>query len=462
MLREAKLPTQEETRQEAEQEESQAQAEISLQDAIRYAQRLHRGQQLEGAETLYRRILEIAPGHPDVLHFLGLARFQRGYPDEAVESLRAAISQQPGYPDFHSNLGNIYMSEGRIKEALASYRQALQLAPGRADFHNNLGALFRATGQLEAAQAQYQRAIELDPAHFRAYNNLGMLAAARGDAEAAVRYYCQSITLTPGHPDGHKLLGLAYYQLGRLEEAAAVFRDWLQVDPGNPMAQHHLAACSGQDVPARAADDYVEQTFDGFASSFEEQLQNRLSYRAPEHVATALRRCLPPPARQFDLLDLGCGTGLCGPLVAPWAANLTGVDLSVGMLNQAEAKGCYDRLYKIELTEFLLKPEQQGAWDLILSADTLCYFGPLGTVARAARGALRPGGLLAFSVEDAAGKAAPEGHLLNPHGRYAHTEGYLRRCLAQAHLDLLSIDSVTLRTEGGKPVPGWVIVGQRA
>lgn len=459
MLEEAKLATQEETEQETGDE---VQAELSLQEAILYAQRLHRSQQLEGAETLYRRVLQIVPGHPDVLHLLGLARFQRGHPEEAVDFLRAAISQQPDYPDFHSNLGNIYMSEGRLDEALASYRQAMVLAPGRADFHNNLGALFRASGQLEAAEAEYQRAIELEPEHFRAYNNLGMLAAARGDAEAAVRYYCQSITLTPGHPEGHKLLGLAYYQLGRLEEAAAVFRDWLRLDPGNPTALHHLAACSGHDVPARAANDYVEQTFDGFASSFEEQLQNRLSYRAPEHVATALQRCLPPPASQLDILDLGCGTGLCGPLVAPWALNLTGVDLSVGMLNKAEAKACYDRLYKIELTDFLLKPEQQGAWDLVLSADTLCYFGPLDTVVAAAHGALRPGGLFAFSVEDAAGKVAPAGHVLNPHGRYAHTESYLRRSLAAADFDLQSIDSVTLRTEGGKPVPGWVIVGQRA
>lgn len=436
--------------------------EVSFDEALNMAIELHRNQQLEGAVELYSRLLNAAPGHPDLLHFLGLAWFQRGYPDKAVKSLRAAISQQPGYADFHSNLGNIFMSEGRLEEALASYQQALELVPGRADFHNNLGALYRATGQLEAAKAEYLRAIELEPEHFRAYNNLGMLAAACGDTEAAVRYYCQSITLTPGHPEGHKLLGLAYYQLGRLQEAAAVFHDWLQVDPGNPTALHHLAACSGHDVPARAADDYVEQTFDGFASSFEEQLQNRLSYRAPEHVVAALQRYLPQPDGQFDILDLGCGTGLCGPLVAPWAANLTGVDLSVGMLNKAESKHCYHRLYKIELTDFLLKPEQQGVWDLILSADTLCYFGPLERVVAAAHGALRPGGLLAFSVEDAVGKAAPAGHVLNPHGRYAHTEDYLRSCLAEADFDLLSIDGVTLRTEGGKPVPGWVLVGQRA
>lgn len=96
-----------------------------------------------------------------------------------------------------------------------------------------------------------------------------------------------------------------------LDPAAAVFRQWLEQDPGNPTATHHLAACPGQGVPERAAVDYVASTFDAFAASFEDQLQNRLSYRAPQQVVEALQRHLKSPAAQFDILDLGCGTGLC-------------------------------------------------------------------------------------------------------------------------------------------------------
>jgi predicted TPR repeat methyltransferase len=94
------------------------------------------------------------------------------------------------------------------------------------------------------------------------------------------------------------------------------------------------------------------------------------------------------------------------------------------MLQKAEGKGCYDHLYRIELGAFLAMPDEAAAWDVILSADTLCYFGPLEAVAAGAR-ALRPGGLFGFSVEDA-GDRAPDGHLLNPHGRYAHSAAYVR------------------------------------
>jgi predicted TPR repeat methyltransferase len=442
-------------------EESSAPAELGLDQAIRFAMKLHRNQQLEGAETLYRRILDCVPDHPDMLHHLGLTRYQRGHPQEAIELINAAVEQVPGFADYRANLANVYLSQGRLEEAMASCRRAIELDPRRADFHNNLGVLWRALGRPEEAESAYLRAVELDPAHFRAYNNLGMLAAARGDAELAVRHYCTSITLTPGHPEGHKLLGLAYYQLGRLDEAAAVFRHWLEQDPGNPTATHHLAACSGQGVPERAADDYVASTFDAFAASFEDQLQNRLSYRAPQQVVEALQRHLKAPAAQFDILDLGCGTGLCGPLVRPWAASLCGIDLSVGMLRKAEAKDCYDSLWRIELGEFLRQPEQAAAWDLILSADTLCYFGSLEPVAVAAFNALRPGGLFAFSVEDGGEQGAVGGHRLNPNGRYSHARGYLTGCLAAAGFELLELESVVLRSEGGKPVPGIVAVGRR-
>ncbi len=64
-----------------------------------------------------------------------------------------------------------------------------------------------------------------------------------------------------------------------------------------------------------------------------------------------------------------------------------------------EFRKTYDDLVKFELTEFLNR--QTEAYDVIASADTLCYFGDLEPVFRAAAKALKPGGLLAFTLEDA-------------------------------------------------------------
>jgi predicted TPR repeat methyltransferase len=83
--------------------------------------------------------------------------------------------------------------------------------------------------------------------------------------EEALQALCTALVLKPRHGRPRQALGMAYYMLGRFEDAAQVYRDWLEDEPGSPEALHHLAACSGESVPSRAADAYVEQVFDGFA-----------------------------------------------------------------------------------------------------------------------------------------------------------------------------------------------------
>ena len=54
-----------------------------------------------------------------------------------------------------------------------------------------------------------------------------------------------------------------------------------------------------------------------------------------------------------NILDVGCGTGLCGALLSPYARRLVGVDLSDRMLDQARERNIYDELVKGELTAYL-------------------------------------------------------------------------------------------------------------
>ncbi len=214
-----------------------------------------------------------------------------------------------------------------------------------------------------------------------------------------------------------------------------------------------LAACTGRSVPARASDGFVERTFDSFAASFESKLQ-KLSYRAPALVATMLEDSGLEESKRLDVLDAGCGTGLCGPLLAPYARRVIGVDLSDGMLAQAREKHVYDELTKAELTAYLR--EHPGAFDLIVSADTLVYFGALDDVVAAAAAALRPNGLFVFTLERATSAEPEGGYRLELHGRYSHGREYVERLLAAAGLRARIIHP-ELRTESGAPVAGLVV-----
>lgn len=432
-------------------------AEVSYEEAMGLAMTLHREGRLEAAAKLYDTLRRMDPKDPNPVHFLGVLQQSRGQTEAGLALMRESIAMDPTVPDWHNNLGNVLLESGKVDDAAAAYEEAARLAPGRADVQNNLGVLRREQKRFAESEAAYRRAIALDPEFVDAHTNLGHLLHGMNRDEAAMISYCEALALKPANVRARQALGMAYYTLGRFEEATKVYADWLRDEPGSPEARHHLAACSGHEVPGRAPDDYVEKVFDGFASSFDAKLSN-LHYRAPELIAQLVGELLGEARADRTVLDAGCGTGLCGPLLKPYARQLIGVDLSAGMLAKAEPRQVYDGLAKAELTAFI-EGEPAGRYDLIVSADTLCYFGDLAAVSRVSMRALAPGGWLVFTVEGLPEDSAEDFHL-NPHGRYSHSARYLRQVLGDAGLSVRGVEPAHLRTEGGKPVGGFLVAAR--
>jgi len=405
------------------------------------------------AHELYLRVLETAPNHPQALHYAGVLAHQQGRSDDAVALIERSLALRPDQADWYSNLGIVHQSDGRLDRAIDAYRRAISIDSSHANAHSNLGVLLRATGRPAEAEAEYRAAIRLQPDHIDAYTNLGILLNGLKRTEEAVACYCKVITLKPKHPEARRLLALAHCTLGDVGEAVKIFEEWLDEEPGDPIALHMLAACTGRNVPPRASDQFVERTFDSFAASFESKLE-KLSYRAPALVAAMVADSGLEPSKRLDVLDAGCGTGLCGPLVAAYARRLTGVDLSKGMLARAKEKNVYDALLNAELTEYLR--DNSEAFDLIVSADTLVYFGDLECVLTAAARALRPRGIVVFTLEHAVGLEAGVDFRLEMHGRYSHARAYVERLLAVSGLRP-EIRHAELRMESGAPVAGLVI-----
>lgn len=426
--------------------------ELTVEEALAIAIELQKNDRLSEAELVYSRILDVAPEHGHALHYAGVLAHQLERNAEAVARIEKSLTLLPERADYYNNFGIALQAAGRLDEGIAAYQRAIALDPDHANAHSNLGVLLRATGKPVESEAAYRTAIRLNPEHIDAYTNLGILLNGLKRTEEAVACFCKVILLRPKHREARKLLALAHCTLGEVGEAVKIFQEWLDEEPGDPIATHMLAACTGNGVPDRASDGFVEGTFDSFAASFESKLA-KLSYRAPTLVAAMLEDAGIAPAKSLDALDAGCGTGLCGPLVAPYVRRLTGIDLSAGMLAQAKEKNVYDELLKVELTEYLTGSD--AAFDLIISADTLCYFGALDDVVRAAAKALRVNGMLIFTVEYAGADSGVD-YRLELHGRYAHSRPYLERLLAATGL-ASTFAEAHLRMESGTPVAGLVV-----
>jgi predicted TPR repeat methyltransferase len=397
-------------------------AQLGLHSAI--AQ--HRVGNHAAAEAGYKEHLRQFPEDPSGLHFLGLLRSHQGRNAEAIELLTTALKADPNYVDAWSNLGIAHFQEHDLERAEMCCRKAIELSPEFANAWANLGMTLRARKSIEAALHAWSRALELDP---RLRN-------------VAISY------------------GQLLYRLERNSEALDFYRRWGVACPEEPIPQHMLAAMGGSAPPARASDGYVKAIFDDFADSFDLSLQG-LGYRAPELLHAALTGSgLDAPRATLEVIDLGCGTGLCGPLLRPLAKRLTGVDLSPKMLAKAAALGLYDQLNCAELTEYLASCGRH--YDLALSADVLCYFGDLSMAFSRVFGALKAGGRFCCSLEAAENADLQGSYVLRTHGRYQHTRSYVETALAAAGFQGATISEGNLRYEHQHAVAGFVVVATRS
>lgn len=433
-------------------------SKVSVEDALRMAIEVHQRGLVDEAVTLYRSILDVAPDHIDALHFLGVAKHQLGESGAGLKLINKSLAISSNQPSALNNFGNINKELGNFAEAEAAYRKVLELAPEHVETLSNLAVILRRQKRTEAAHALLKKALTIDPKYSDAYHNLGNIYRDLKRHDDALSAYKKSVEFQPDNQKSAKSIAKLLFESGRTAESHEVLQRLLARNPDDAVAAHLLVAYGGGPSPERASDDYVRQTFDSFASSFDSVLKE-LDYAAPKLVAERLHRELNGTSH-YRIVDLGCGTGLFGPLVKPISSLLIGVDLSDKMLAQAQTRGVYDELIVSELTQYLRKSDSRI--DVLTCVDTLVYFGALEEFSVAADEALQPGGWLFFSVEKHEQQTRPQGYFLNPHGRYSHSREYIEGVLDAAGLQLMAVDDVILRLEREEPVQGMVVAAQKS
>lgn len=392
----------------------------SIGDVFRDAVVAHRAGRAVDAETGYREVLRRQPDEPKALHFMGLLQFHRGDLEGGIKHVLHSVRSDPRNSRAWNDLGGMFVAAGRTLDAKEAYRHATEVAPGNAEGWYNLGVCQRQDGDLEGAISSLRAAGACATDYSRAYEALGTLL----------------------------------YQSGRTSEAASVYSDWYTREPSNAKAIHMAAAMSGSHVPSRASDEYVRVLFDEAAQGFDTSLE-RLNYRAPPAIATALSQ--RTGGKIASVLDAGCGTGLCGPLIRELCEQLVGVDLSPKMIECARARNCYDELVVCELTAFLR--QRPHGFDAVVCADTLMYFGALEPVFAAANESLSGAGWLIFTLE-ALDPRMSDDYRLEVHGRYTHNESYVRHALVAANFDIAGLSPGTFRKERDQEVPGFLVIAR--
>jgi predicted TPR repeat methyltransferase len=334
---------------------------------------------------------------------------------------------------------------GQLAPAEQKFAAALALAPGRPSVLTNLGAVRLKLGRVEDALVVLEEAVAAEPGNAEALGHGGTALAELGRTREALAWFDRALAIDPRPAALWILRGTALREAGRREEAAAAYREALARggDPG--LLGYYLAGLEGGAAPVAAPREYVEGLFDAYAAGFDQHLVQALRYDAPRVLAQRLAG----QGRRFRrALDLGCGTGLCGPLLRPLAERLVGVDLSANMLRKAQALKAYDELRHGDVAEFLAACDE--SFDLVVAADVFVYVGALAAVFRSLAQRVPPGGVFCFTVEE----SREQELVLRASLRYAHSEAGIRRLARENGFAVTAMERRAVRQEERQAIAG--------
>ena len=108
--------------------------------------------------------MEIKPDHPQALNYIGYTYADRGIQlDEAEKLIKRALELKPDDGYITDSLGWLYFKKGEIEKAVAELEKAHQLAPEDPVIAEHLGDVYGKQNQVEKAIQMYERSLKLDP-----------------------------------------------------------------------------------------------------------------------------------------------------------------------------------------------------------------------------------------------------------------------------------------------------------
>lgn len=414
---------------------------------------------LKGAIQKFKDAIEIKDDFDLAYRDLCRALFQDGQHESAKQAVLKGIALNPSIPDFHNYLGNLHFSANEFSQAAACYRTALSIDPELAPAYANLGNSLLALGKPDEAAPYYKNALSRNPKNLHANLTLGKILLDQGDKAGAAPCYRNALAIDNNLTDAHQYLGNILVSEGKIEEAVACYRQVERLDPANDGIRHLIAALTGQS-PERGSPYYVERLFDDYAGHFDSHLVKKLGYQAPEKFVEMICQVSTVGDRKWDVLDLGCGTGLVGLAIAPYANQIVGVDLSPKMLEKARERALYARLAHADLLA-MMQGESASSYDVVIAADVFVYVGKLEEIFAEAKRLLRLGGLFVFSVEslehsiEQGVETNTPGFRLASTARFQHSCDYLEKLAAGNGFTNVEKLLTHVRTDKDKPIPAW-------
>lgn len=267
-------------------------------------------------------------------------------------------------------------------------------------------------------------------------------------SDAVMRFKLVLRWFSPNHAPALYGLGLCRKEEGDYVEATALLKKAIELADGNyPEAEYALAQIDSNTVPTIIPLPILIRYFDSIAPVFNEEFLGNRHYRVPDMILETAAIVMKDRTG-ITLLDLGCGTGLCGKEFREHklVQEIIGVDISKQMLKQAQAlksnyRPVYDVLIEQNYINYLEEAALTKKFDIITAALSFHYQRDIKALLVACKQVLQPGGGILFSVCQSSGRDI---EFLQQHNAFAFSLSYLESQAQTAGLTRVVIKEAML------------------
>ena len=180
---------------------------------------------------LFDRTLRLTENNYFAHSAFGLALFDEGKTQEAMDHYNQALSINSEYAGVYSNRGNAYAKLGQYQRAIEDYNEAIRLMPKYAPAYVNRGLSYARLSRLDQAIDDYNEAIRLKPTYIEAYNARGNAYARMGNDQLAIEDFNMIIRLKPDYVKAYNNRGTVYTKLNQPLKAIEDYNKAINLKP---------------------------------------------------------------------------------------------------------------------------------------------------------------------------------------------------------------------------------------
>ena len=314
--------------------------------------------------------------------------------------------------------------------------------------YNNIGNAYNKIGNYKLAETYLTKAMHFENNSY-ILNNLALSLKAQGKNTKAINFLLKASKIDPNSAKIYFNLAETYLSSGDKKNTIECLNKTIEIDPNHIGAKFKKNILLGNFF-GKIPRNYLERHFDNYSETFDEHLIKTLQYNVPTVLSQIINSKYPEDYKFDNILDLGCGTGLCGLRINKSYKKLVGLDISKHMLLKAKEKLIYTDLFHLDIIDYCNSTKDK--YELIIAGDVLIYFGDLHELFKTSFSVMQNGARFLFSIEvQNLGK-----YKAQINGRFTHSFSYIKRLCKEHGFFIEFVQDIFIRKENNKSVDGKI------